>query len=373
MQAETQHTFSFSGSGSEYFKIWIVNLLLTIVTLGIYSAWATVRKKRYFYGNTWVLDHDFEYHGQPVQILIGRLIAVGAFVLISFLERIYPYASIATSLLIIVIAPWVILKYLQFNARMSSYRHVRFSFTGSFGKIFLYFLLLQSVSIVMAIALISYTYGLLEHIAGPIILTLLSIVVLLYVLPYAHYRFTEHYINHLHYGEGDFNAQLAAKKYRGIYHTYYTIIMVIAMLVWALVTALNSTALSNSLDVSYFIYVSVMILALFYLILFFSQAYFFSNPRNYYFSATHLDQVVRLNSTLSTRTLVWLYFSNALLIILTLGFGMPWAKVRITKYIANNTELFVNGDIKPYVNQDIKDQSALGDQMAEVFDIDIGL
>ena len=41
--------FEFRGDGAEYFKIWIVNILLTIVTLGIYSAWAKVRNNRYFY------------------------------------------------------------------------------------------------------------------------------------------------------------------------------------------------------------------------------------------------------------------------------------------------------------------------------------
>jgi len=41
--------FEFRGDGMEYFKIWIVNILLTILTLGIYSAWATVRNNRYFY------------------------------------------------------------------------------------------------------------------------------------------------------------------------------------------------------------------------------------------------------------------------------------------------------------------------------------
>ena len=33
----------FRGNGYEYFRIWIVNILLTIMTLGIYSAWAKVR------------------------------------------------------------------------------------------------------------------------------------------------------------------------------------------------------------------------------------------------------------------------------------------------------------------------------------------
>ncbi|MGA3159250.1 MAG: DUF898 family protein, partial [Steroidobacteraceae bacterium] len=42
----------FRGEGGEYFRIWIVNLLLTLLTLGIYSAWAKVRKQRYLYSNT---------------------------------------------------------------------------------------------------------------------------------------------------------------------------------------------------------------------------------------------------------------------------------------------------------------------------------
>ena len=42
----------FRATGAEYFRIWIVNLLLTIITLGIYSAWAKVRRLRYFYGST---------------------------------------------------------------------------------------------------------------------------------------------------------------------------------------------------------------------------------------------------------------------------------------------------------------------------------
>src|SRR5690349_15587002 len=72
--------FEFRGRAGEYFGIWIVNLFLTIVTLGIYSAWAKVRKKRYFYGNTWLAGSNFEYHGRPLAILKGRLIAFAAFI-----------------------------------------------------------------------------------------------------------------------------------------------------------------------------------------------------------------------------------------------------------------------------------------------------
>nr|WP_257713229.1 YjgN family protein [Vibrio neptunius] len=37
--------------------------------MGIYSAWAKVRTKRYFYGNTYVDNDNFEYHAVPMQIL----------------------------------------------------------------------------------------------------------------------------------------------------------------------------------------------------------------------------------------------------------------------------------------------------------------
>ncbi len=66
----------FNGNGAEYFGIWIVNLLLTIVTLGIYSAWAKVRRLQYFYRHTELAGSSFDFHGSPIRILIGRLIAL---------------------------------------------------------------------------------------------------------------------------------------------------------------------------------------------------------------------------------------------------------------------------------------------------------
>ena len=72
--------FEFRATGGEYFRIWIVNLLLTIVTLGIYSAWAKVRRLRYFYGSTLLDGHSFEYHAKPLAILKGRLIVFAAYV-----------------------------------------------------------------------------------------------------------------------------------------------------------------------------------------------------------------------------------------------------------------------------------------------------
>lgn len=60
--------FKFTGNAKEWFGIWIVNLFLSIITLGIYSAWAKVRTKKYFYQNTWVAGHNFNYHATGKQI-----------------------------------------------------------------------------------------------------------------------------------------------------------------------------------------------------------------------------------------------------------------------------------------------------------------
>ena len=72
--------FTFSGKASEYFSIWIVNVCLTIITLGIYSAWAKVRNNQYFYGNTQIDGASFQYLADPIKILKGRIIAFIAFV-----------------------------------------------------------------------------------------------------------------------------------------------------------------------------------------------------------------------------------------------------------------------------------------------------
>src|SRR5215468_7546165 len=56
-----RYPVEFTAVTGEYFRIWIVNLALTLVTLGIYSAWAKVRKRRYLYGHTRIAGEGFEY------------------------------------------------------------------------------------------------------------------------------------------------------------------------------------------------------------------------------------------------------------------------------------------------------------------------
>jgi hypothetical protein len=77
--------FEFCGNGRAYIKIWLVNLILTILTLGIYSAWAKVRRKKHVYGSTRINGAAFEYLADPIKVFKGRMIAAVFLVAYMFL------------------------------------------------------------------------------------------------------------------------------------------------------------------------------------------------------------------------------------------------------------------------------------------------
>ncbi len=124
----------FQGKAGEYFGIWIVNLLLSLVTLGIYSAWAKVRRKKYFYNNTLIENVGFDYHANPKAILKGRIIAVIIFALYAYGKSSSPILAGVLVLLFFLALPWLIVRGSIFNARNTSHRGLRFDFVGTLSK-----------------------------------------------------------------------------------------------------------------------------------------------------------------------------------------------------------------------------------------------
>src|SRR5690606_27238824 len=126
--------FQFTGTSAEYFKIWIVNVLLSIVTLGIYSAWAKVRTKQYFYRHTLVDGSSFDYTANPLSILKGRVI-VGSFLVLLAASQYYdPKLYLSLLAVFLLATPFLVVQSLMFNARNSVYRNIRFSFAGTVGE-----------------------------------------------------------------------------------------------------------------------------------------------------------------------------------------------------------------------------------------------
>ncbi len=127
---ETRHRFVFSGKGGEYFGIWIVNILLSIIAIGIYSAWAKVRRLHHFYRNTQLAGSSFDFHARPIDILKGRLIAFGAYVAFIGLSKLSVTASLVLALFLFAVSPYFAYKSLRFRYRNSSWRQIRFNFRG---------------------------------------------------------------------------------------------------------------------------------------------------------------------------------------------------------------------------------------------------
>jgi uncharacterized membrane protein YjgN (DUF898 family) len=124
----------FQGKASEYFGIWIVNLLLTLVTFGIYSAWAKIRRKKYFYNNTLIDNVGFDYHANPIAILKGRIIAFILFALYVYGKGSSPVLAGILVMLFFLFLPWLVVRGSIFNSRNTSHRGLRFDFVGTVNK-----------------------------------------------------------------------------------------------------------------------------------------------------------------------------------------------------------------------------------------------
>lgn len=131
----------FTGQAKEYFKIWIVNLFLSIITLTIYSAWAKVRTRRYFYANTSIDGQALDYLANPVKILKGHLIVGFLFIAYSISGQFNAWVSGGFILFFYLILPFLIYKSIRFYTHNSAYRGIRFDFDGTLWESYQLYLL----------------------------------------------------------------------------------------------------------------------------------------------------------------------------------------------------------------------------------------
>ncbi|MFZ3120918.1 MAG: DUF898 family protein, partial [Variovorax sp.] len=129
-QRPERHPIGFTASGSEYFRIWIVNLLLIVVTLGLYLPWARVRKLRYFHANTWVDGDALGFHGEPAKMLRGTLIAAAFLIVYSVGSHFSGWAALLAALAFIGLWPALFRASMRFRLANTSWRGLRFRFTG---------------------------------------------------------------------------------------------------------------------------------------------------------------------------------------------------------------------------------------------------
>ena len=319
--------FAFNGQGNEYFKIWIVNLLLSIVTLGIYSAWAKVRNKKYFYGNMNLEGSSFEYTGNPVAILKGRIIAAVFFLLYATAGEFSPVLGGIMFLVFLAVMPWMVTRSLMFNARNSVYRNVSFRFHGSMKEAFMAFGLWPFLG--------ALTFGILA--------------------PFALYKQQVFFVNNHSYGTARFEFSAVVKDYY----------LVFGMMILVLIGGFVGGAVLNAILPP----VGVLLILAGYLFAFvFFSAKIFNLRFNNSMLASH-----GFAADMEVKSYAKLVVVNTLATMVTLGLYRPWAMVRTARYKAEHLQFIATGELGGFIAAEEQNLSALGEEVGDMFDFDVGL
>ncbi|MCR4301158.1 MAG: YjgN family protein [Sulfuricaulis sp.] len=329
----------FTGSAAEYFRIWIVNICLTLFTIGVFSAWAKVRKKRYFYSHTLLDGTPFQYLGQPIPILKGRLIAATLFAMwyttTHFFTMLLPVVIVAA----LVLAPWVVVRSAAFTARYSAFRNMRFHFTGSY----------------LSLSKVMYGWA---------VITLLTLGI---GYSWWHQRMKRYMANQASFG--DINGEFMATG--GQFFKTYMIaglmivpgVILVSMLFGIGIAAqdgANKTAMTvGMLIVMYSLYVML-------------YAYTQARITNLVWNNTRLGPA-RFNSTIGVRSLLVLYLTNALGILASAGLLIPWATIRTLKYRAEHFSVTSEGSLAEFRGSEDMQVRAVGSEVGELFDFDMSL
>lgn len=383
------NTISFKGRGGEFFGIWIVNVLLSIVTLGIYSAWAKVRTKRYFYGNTYIDGDNFEYHAQPIQILKGRLVALAIVFVWGIANSFIPQLAILLLLLFYVVLPWLLWSNARFDSAMTSYRNVHFSFNSSLKDAYVT-LLGRGFGAALAIAVFIGVCASVATISttASVILALCSVIVIAALYGWVAVGVQHYFANGYRYGDWQFSAELETSFFVKTYLKAMAIGVssAIAIMILMVIGFFGSSSFSEVMngDLSSFnggsqflsfalAYVAaiVMMIGL--------AAYTAVRTRNYVFSQLKLqlgeqeENGFEFKSTFAVDGYTWLVISNFLLQVVTLGLARPWAMVRASRYVADHTVVVVDMSQLKATDQDSKVKSAISDEVAQAFDLGVGI
>lgn len=336
--SERKLPIRFTGSAGEYFRIWIVNLCLTLFTLGIFSAWAKVRKKRYFYSHTSIDGTPFQYLGQPLPILKGRLVAAVLFALwyaaTHFFTALMPVALV----LGVVLAPWVIVRAAAFNARYSAYRNMRFDFSGRY-------------------------WGAVKVLYGWAVVTVLTLGI---GFSWWQQRLKKFLVTHTHFGgiAGEFNATGGQ-----FFKTYFIggLLFTGAAMGIGMMVGMGSVLTRSADSVA----TGIVTAMLFYALYVMFYAYIQTRITNLVWNQSQLGPVT-FQSTLRMRGLLKLYLTNALAILLSAGLLIPWATMRTLKYRADHLTVIAK-DLNEFQGSTDSQVRAVGAEVGDLFDFDLSV
>lgn len=350
----------FSGTVGEYYKIVILNGLLTLITFGIFAPWAKVRKQRFFYSHTEFLDEGLQYLATGKQLFIGRIVAVLALIALAIAELI-PYIGVAISIVfVLLVLPFVLNRSVRFNARNAAWRDVRFGWDGSMGMAILVWMIYPVLS--------ALTLGLAQ--------------------PLAARALRRHYAENHSFG----GAQFAADLSLGAFYGALVKASLFALFLIGIFGGLGGAAAYMVVaDLFEGVSSSEEFMLLFALIpdeqkallalpflgigfgLFLSGQYYFALVRHVMINNLRLQGGIRFRSSLSGFKFAMLMVSNLILNIITLGFAQPYTVVRRYRYLAQSIEIRPIGDMAGFIDSQVKSGFSVFEEASDIEGLSIDI
>ncbi|MFK7957112.1 MAG: YjgN family protein [Lysobacterales bacterium] len=363
---ETPLPIAFTGNTAVYFRIWIVNLCLTLITLGVFSAWAKVRKKRYFYASTRIDDTPMQYLAEPLPILKGRIVATVLFGIWWFSSSFYFPALPWVVGIGLIVAPWIVTSSASFNSRYSAWRNLTLVFHGNYLGAALTLYWLGLIPLLMY-SLTADPADLNEadlSLLSPLVLQLVVLLGFGILFPFWLNRLKRFITSHTAYGGHRVRYGATGGQFFNVYFAAGFIVIGGAIVSGSLFALKPSLQYSN---------IGMIALSLpFYLSYVFAFAYVRARVTNLVWNQARLGPVTFRSSMVGTE-LFALYFTNALGIIASLGLATPWAVMRTMRYRLEHLEASSEAPMDTFVGDERSSVHAAAAETGDFFDLDLSL
>ena len=331
----------FTGSAKEYWGIWITNITLTVVTLGVYSAWAKVRRKCYFLNNTNIDGISMIYHATGLRLFKGRAIAFAVIVATGIISFVSVPGGLVVSVALLFVLPWALNVSMRFNARMTSWRNVRFNWNGDYWKTF--------SALWLSILAIILSAGIL--------------------IPFVSRWVKQYYVRRYAFGTVRFDEDMQLSPF---VWAFLKVLLGLIVAAVAVVILYAVVVLIASVD---FVSVSIYQAFIFMILVGITPAYsvYSTMVRNIVVNSMTTGDAVRYRSCLNPIMVLWIQVTNILVTVLTLGLMTPWAQVRIYRYLSTKTEYQLVKDADSFIDEEMRKMGAFGEEFTELEGVDFSL
>ena len=361
---------AFDGQGAEYFRIWVVHTALTLLTLGVYSAWAKVRKARWFAQHTRLMDDRFDYHGQPWRVLAGRLLAVGLLLLWTWSFDIAHWLGWLVLAAMLVVGPLLFAGAQRFRLANTSWRGLRFGFDAPPAQVYL----------VCVPLLVLWVFDrVLKALGLPNAWLVAASALVLLALPMAHARLKRMQHSHARFGAQAFSFEPATGAFYRLYGKAAGLLLVagaglMALYFFGLVVVFRvmprADAPPAGIPVMAYVVPTVVTMLVLWLVVW---PFFAARAQQLVWSRTRWG-TVRFRGEMQSWALWKLTAVQTLLTLLTAGLYWPFAAVKIARYRIESLVVQADEPIRGIVATAPPQgaRGAIGDAAADAFGLDLG-